>query len=61
MHIYKKYIKIKIKGKSKCAICSTEKKFIHEIEGKNDIESESEVYLQFFTDSCYKITWRITV
>ena len=56
MHIYKKYIKIKIKGKSKCAICSTEKNFIHEIEGKNDIESESEVYLQFFTDSCYKIT-----
>ena len=37
-----------IKGKSKCAICLTERSFIHEIE--YDLESELEVYLQFFTD-----------
>ena len=40
----------KIKGKSKCAICLTKMTFIHEIEGKYDIESELEIYLQFFTD-----------
>ena len=38
----------KIKGKSKCAICLTERPFIHEIE--YDLESELEIYLQFFTD-----------
>ena len=27
----------------------TKKTFIHEIEGKYDLESELEVYLQFFT------------
>ena len=40
--------KNKIKGKSKCAICLTEKSFIHEIE--YDLESELEIYRQFFTD-----------
>ena len=40
----------KIKGKSKCAICLTERTFIHEIEDKYDLEKESEIYLQFFTD-----------
>ena len=40
--------KDKIKGKSKCAISSTERTFIDEIEG--DIERELEIYLQFFTD-----------
>ena len=40
----------KIKGKSKCAICLTKMTFIHEIEGKYDIESELEICLQFFTD-----------
>ena len=40
--------KNKIKGKSKCAICLTERIFIHEI--KYDRESEWEIYLQFFTD-----------
>ena len=40
--------KNKIKGKSKCAICLTESTFIDEIEG--DLESELEIYLQFFTD-----------
>ena len=40
--------KNKIKGKSKCAICLTERSFIHEIE--YDLESELEIYLQFFTD-----------
>ena len=40
--------KNKIKGKSKCVICLTERTFIHEI--KYDLESELEIYLQFFTD-----------
>ena len=40
--------KNKIKGKSKCAIFLTESTFIHEIE--YDLESELEIYLQFFTD-----------
>ena len=42
--------KNKIKGKSKYAICLTKKTFIHEIEVKYDLESELEIYLQFFTD-----------
>ena len=37
--------KNKIKGKSKCAICLTERTFILEIEGKYDLESETEIYL----------------
>ena len=32
--------KSKIKGKSKCAICLTERTFIHENEGKYHLESE---------------------
>ena len=40
--------KNKVKGKSKYAICLTERSFIHEIE--YDLESELEIYLQFFTD-----------
>ena len=40
--------KNKIKGKSKCAICLTERTFIDEIEG--DLERELEIYLQFFID-----------
>ena len=40
--------KNKIKGKSKCVICLTERTFIHEI--KYDLESELEIYLQFFSD-----------
>ena len=46
--------KNKIEGKPKCAICLTKRTFIHETEGKYDLESELEIYLQFFTDSCYK-------
>ena len=42
--------KNEIKGKSKCAICLTKRTFIHEIESKYDLESELEIYLQFFTD-----------
>ena len=38
--------KDKIKGKSRCAICLTERTFIDEIEGKYDLESELEIYLQ---------------
>ena len=40
--------KNKIKGKSNCAICLTERTFIDEIE--SDLESELEIYFQFFTD-----------
>ena len=29
----------------------TERTFIHEIEGKYDLESELEIYLQFFTET----------
>ena len=36
------------KGKSRCAICLTERSFIDEIE--YDLESALEIYLQFFTD-----------
>ena len=39
-------LKKKIKGNSKCVI--------HKIEDKYDIESELEIYLQFFTDWCYE-------
>ena len=40
----------KIKVKSKCIICFTERTFTDEIEGEYDLESELEIYLQFFTD-----------
>ena len=40
--------KNKIKGKSKCAICLTERSFIDEVQ--YDLESALEIYLQFFTD-----------
>ena len=39
--------KNKIKEKSECAICLTERTFIDDIEG--DLERELEIYLQFFT------------
>ena len=42
--------KNKIKGKSKCAICLTERTFIHEIEDMYGLESELEICLQFFSD-----------
>ena len=45
--------KNKIKGKSRCAICLTERSFIDEIE--YDLESALEIYLQFFIDWCYKM------
>ena len=45
--------KNKIKGKSKCATCLTERTFIDEIKDEYDLVSELEVYLQFFTD-CVK-------
>ena len=38
----------KIKGKSKCSICLTERTFIDKIEG--DLEHELEIYLQFLID-----------
>ena len=42
--------KNKIKRKSKCAICLTERTFTHGIEVKYGLEKELELYLQFFTD-----------
>ena len=33
--------KNKIKGKSKCAICLAKRTFIHGVQGKYDLESES--------------------
>ena len=42
--------KNKIEWKSKCAICLTERTFIDETEDEYDLESELEIYLQFFTD-----------
>ena len=42
----------KIKGKSRCFICLTERSFIDEIE--YDLESALEIYLQLFTDWYYK-------
>ena len=44
----------KIEGRSRCAICLTERTFIDEIEAKYDLESELEIYLQFFTSWYYK-------
>ena len=44
--------KNKIKEKSNCAICLTERTFIDEIE--SDLESELEIYFKFFTDWYYK-------
>ena len=44
----------KIKGKWKCALCLTKNTFIHVIEDKCDLESELEVYIQFFIDWYYK-------
>ena len=44
----KKFVLIsknKIKGKSKCGICLTERTFIHGIEDKYRLESELEIYL----------------
>ena len=43
-------LKNKTKEKSKYAICLTERTFIHVIEDKYGLESELEIYLQFFTD-----------
>ena len=63
MHIYckncKKYtvtliLNNKIKGKSKWTICLTSRTFIDEMEEKYNLESELEVYVQFFVDWCYE-------
>ena len=40
--------KKKVKGKSRSAICLTERTFIHGTE--YDLESELEIFHQFFTD-----------
>ena len=52
-HFQKKLVLISkniIKEKSKCAICLTERTFIHEIEDKYDLESKVKVYPKFFAD-----------
>ena len=36
----------KIKGKSNCRICSTERTVFHKIKDKYNLEDESEIYLQ---------------
>ena len=46
--------KYKIKGKSKYVICLTERTFIDKNEDKYGLESELEIYLQFFVDWYYK-------
>ena len=46
--------KNKITGKSKCAICLTEKTFIHEIEGKYRLESQLEIYFSFLLTDVMK-------
>ena len=48
--------KNRIKGKSRCAIRLTKKTFVHEIDGKYDIESELEIYLQFLLTNVIKET-----
>ena len=45
------------KNSSDLKKCLTERTFIHKIEGKYDLESELEIYLQLFTDWCYERTW----
>ena len=42
--------KNKIKGKLKCAICSTERTSFHKIEDKDDLVDELEIYLQLLLD-----------
>ena len=50
-----------IKEKSKCAICLSERTFIHEIEDKYGLGSKVKVYPKFFTDQCYKRKSRLIV
>ena len=52
------YFKNLNKKKSKCAICLTERTFIHEIEGKYNLGSKVKVYPKFFADR-YKRKWRL--
>ena len=54
-------LKNKINRILKCTICLTETTFIDKIEDEYDLESKLKVYFQFFTDSCYKRTWRLIV
>ena len=42
--------KDKTKRKRKCVICLTEGTLSHKIEDKYGLESELEIYLQFFTN-----------
>ena len=43
-------LKNKIKRKSKCATCSTERTFFHKIEDKYDLKDELGIDLQFLLD-----------
>ena len=51
--------KNKIKWNSKSATSLTERTFIYEIEDKYGLEGGLDIYLQLFTDWCYKRTWRL--
>ena len=50
--------------KSKWVICLTERTFIDKTEDRYDVDSELEIYLQFFVDWCCKnkmktYVWRV--
>ena len=51
--------KNKIKWNSKSAISLTERTFIYETEDKYGLEGGLDIYLQLFTDWCYKRTWKL--
>ena len=51
--------KNKTKWNSKSAIYLTERTFIYEAEDKYGLEGGLDIYLQLFTDWCYKRTWRL--
>ena len=46
--------KNRIKGKSKCAIFVTKRTFIHEIEGKYDLESDQKFIFSFLLTDVIK-------
>ena len=52
-------LKNKILGKSKCANCLAETAFFNKINNKYDLAQLLKHF--FFTDICYKRTWRIIV
>ena len=53
-------LKNKIQGKSKRANCLAETAFFDKINNKYDLEQLLKHFF-FFTDACYKRTWRLIV